>query len=335
MEAEDGPLGAWSTRRPSVEGAALRVASSVTSVSWIPCEAMSEHGKLPFRLGTGHYDEPPPYEIDDLGELRDADRFRFANVLSAWIDVEDGEIVAWGYDGGSLIGAATADLGVTSATFPAVAYPDVVRHPEVGDGWIRFVQTAGGRTCAPMPRRVDHPPFVRFSAPTAWTTLGLTLHHDGRVEFELVGASPFPRHWIYDGDGRLALKAGFVDVRTWTLANFGDRSPWGQHEEEVRATTVETALKRQLPLTTVRAGETVVEQSSEGDALFVLLDGVLAMEVDGEPVAEVGPGVVLGGRAVLEQGRGTATLRAVTPVRLALASADPIRIPEADEVAPA
>jgi CRP-like cAMP-binding protein len=46
--------------------------------------------------------------------------------------------------------------------------------------------------------------------------------------------------------------------------------------------------------------------------------------MDGENVAEVGPGVVLGERAVLEGGIRTASLQASTPVRVAVASADRI-----------
>lgn len=313
----------------------MRVESTVTSVSWIPSEAISGHMKLPFSLKIGHYDDPLPDHVDDLAAWRDADRFRFANVLSAFIEIEDGEVTAWGYTGEPMIGATTANLGIASLTFPAVLYPTIQREPEFGDGYVRFVQTAGGRTGAPMPRRVERPPWVQFSAPTSWTTLGLTLHHDGRVEYDLVGASPFPRHWIYDGADQLALKTGFVDFKTWAAANFGEKSPWGDHDEEARVTEVETALERQLSMTIMRSGvkpeirraapdEVVVEQGSIGEELFLLLDGVLAVEVDGEPLAELGPGAVLGERAILEDGRRTSTLRAVTPVKLAVATADQI-----------
>lgn len=313
----------------------MRVASSVTSVSWIPSEAISGHMKLPFTLKIGHYDDPLPDVIEDLETLRDADRFRFANVHSAWIIVEEGEVTAWGYDGGGMIGATTASLGVATLTFPAVAYPDIMRDPEFGDGWVRFVQTAGGRTGAPMPRRVDRPPFVQFSAPTAWTTLALTLHHDGRVEHELVGASPFPRHWIYDAEGELVQKTGFVDFKSWAKSNFGTKSPWGDHDQEALVTEVETALERQLSLTIMREGEKpeirrfsdgdlIVEQGEEGHEMFLLLDGVLRVEVDGEPLAEVGPGAVLGERAIIEGGRRTSTLRAVTAGKLAVADADKV-----------
>jgi len=43
--------------------------------------------------------------------------------------------------------------------------------------------------------------------------------------------------------------------------------------------------------------------------------------VDDERIAEVGPGAVLGERALLEGGTRTSTLRAVTPCRVAVASA--------------
>jgi CRP-like cAMP-binding protein len=51
---------------------------------------------------------------------------------------------------------------------------------------------------------------------------------------------------------------------------------------------------------------------------------VLSVTMDGENVAEVGPGVVLGERAVLEGGIRTASLQAATPVRVAVAPADRI-----------
>ena len=68
------------------EGGALRrIEGSVTAISWIPSEAIEGLPK-PFELGVGHYDEPPPDRLEpgDLGRrLRDADRFREANELSA------------------------------------------------------------------------------------------------------------------------------------------------------------------------------------------------------------------------------------------------------------
>ena len=74
----------------------------------------------------------------------------------------------------------------------------------------------------------------------------------------------------------------------------------------------------------VRSGKTLVEQGEPGSDLFLLLDGVLSVEVDGEPVAEVGPGAVLGERALLEGGTRTSTLRAATKCRVAMAPGDQV-----------
>jgi CRP-like cAMP-binding protein len=69
---------------------------------------------------------------------------------------------------------------------------------------------------------------------------------------------------------------------------------------------------------------TLVEQGEPGTELFLLLDGVLSVEVDGEKLVDLGPGVVLGERALLEGGSRTATLRAVTKCRVARVGGDDI-----------
>ena len=101
----------------------MRIESSVTSVSWIPSESMTGPLRVPVDLGIGHYDDPLPDHIDDLEALRQADQFRFANDLRAWIDVEDGHIVDCGYSGAGHIGATTLALGVGHVTIPAVSFP--------------------------------------------------------------------------------------------------------------------------------------------------------------------------------------------------------------------
>jgi CRP-like cAMP-binding protein len=55
--------------------------------------------------------------------------------------------------------------------------------------------------------------------------------------------------------------------------------------------------------------------------VILLLDGVLSVVVDGVELAQLGPGVVLGERAVLEGGIRTSTLTAVTRCRVAIAAA--------------
>ena len=82
----------------------------------------------------------------------------------------------------------------------------------------------------------------------------------------------------------------------------------------------------------LKAGALLTEQGQPGDEVFLLLDGVLVMEVDGEPLAELGPGAILGERAVLEGGTRTATLRAVTKVRVAIAKSDQLDLDALAEV---
>src|SRR5713226_8138731 len=103
----------------------MRYESSVTSLSWIPSEAIEGGTRLAFDAGFTHYDDPPPAELGDLEELRAADRFRFANVLRAWIDVDgSGAITGSGYSGGGLIGSTTVRLGGLQARFQAIQLPD-------------------------------------------------------------------------------------------------------------------------------------------------------------------------------------------------------------------
>ena len=172
----------------------MRIESSVTAISWIPSEAIEGMPKIPFEMGIGHYDEPPPDRIapGDLARLRDEDRFREANDLRAWIEVEDGKIVGHGHEGAGYVGATTFKLGPKDLVFQGVAFETLQPDPEVGEGEVRFVQTVGGRAGFPAPRRVKGRPFMRVHSATAWTTLALTIRADGSSDHELIGASAFP-----------------------------------------------------------------------------------------------------------------------------------------------
>jgi hypothetical protein len=314
----------------------MRFESSVTSLSWIPSEAIKGLTRLPFDAGVAHYDAPPPDQIGDLDELAGADRYRFANELRAYIEVVDGQIVDAGYLGGGHIGSTTIRLGRRAMVFQAVMFPDLQADLDTTSGpAVRFVQTAGGRAGVPGPRRVRRKPFFQIAAPTVWSTLALTLHADGSSEFEVVGASTFPRHWVYDHQGHLVAKSGMTDFSEWYAKAFGKHTPWGDEESPALVTVAETALERQLSSTIMRSGKkakvrklakgkTLVEQGSPGDCLYLLLDGVLSVTVDGNKIAELGPGALIGEHAILGDGRRTATLQAVTPIRVAVATADQV-----------
>jgi hypothetical protein len=313
-----------------------RIEAAVTSISWIPSEAISGLGaKLPFEAGIAHYDQPPPDVIEDLEALRAADRFRFANQLKAWVEVEDGKVVGHGQSGGGMIGATTLRIGSKAATFQAVSLSDLHPEPQVSDTKVTFVQTAGGRTGVPAPRRVLHPPFVQIAAPLAWTTLSLTIGADGSVSQQMTGASPFPRHWVYDTNGKLLSKSGIIDFSSWYRRAFGKHSPWGDRDSPAFCTEVESALERQLSaelmsgsakpkVRNVKKGTAITTQGEPGNELFLVLDGVVRIEVDGKALAEYGPGSLHGERAILEGGTRTSTIRAVTGCKIAVASADEV-----------
>ena len=310
----------------------MRIESSVTSISWIPSEAIKGMTKMPFEVGVAHYDQPPPDVVDDLVALRDADRFRFANNLTGWIEVEDGRITGYGQGGGGIIGATHMRLGPKGVIFAAIPFPEIVPEPEVTASSVTFVQTAGGRPGMPAPRRVNKPPFVQIEGPVVWVTLALTIHADGSTEHKVIGASTFPRHWIYDAGLKLVEKSGTIDFKTWYRESFDQHSPWGDEQTPALVTAVETALERELSTKIMRggkkpeirkvaAGKTLTEQGQPGNELYMLVDGVLSVEVDGTALADLGPGAVLGERAVLEGGLRTSTLRAVTNCKVAVAPA--------------
>jgi hypothetical protein len=310
-----------------------RFESSVTALSWIPSEAITGPSKITFELGVTHYDEPPPDRLDDLEELRTSDRFREANELRAFIEVEDGRVVHAGHLGKGHIGATTVRVGPAALRFPAVHLPDIQAEPQGGASWVRFVQTVGGRMGLPTPRPVPHKPFVQFWPSIAWTTLALTINTDGTSSHELVGASPFPRHWIYDHEGRLVEKSGVIDFGKWFNNSFGERTPWGEQDSPAIVAAVESALERSLSgaimrggakptIRSIAEGERLVQQGQPGTDVFLILDGIFVVEVDDRQVAEIGPGAVVGERAALANGKRTATLWARTQGRVASVSAD-------------
>src|SRR5919197_65238 len=277
----------------------MRIEKTVTAISWIPSEAIEGLPKVPFELGIGHYDEPPPDRLspEDLPRLRDEDRFREANHLKGWVEVENGRIVGHGQAGEAFVGSTTFKLGAKDVIFAGVAYDTLRSEPEVTDEAVRFVQTVCGRAGFPAPRRVRGKPFFRINGATAWTTLALTIRADGSAEYELVVVTAAESE-LERRLSREIMQGGAAPER-----------------------------KR------LEAGETLVEQGEQGDELYLLLDGVFAVEIDAEQVAEVGPGALVGERALLEGGTRKATLRAATPARVVVVPGDAVDRAALEELA--
>ena len=150
-----------------------------------------------------------------------------------------------------------------------------------------------------------------------------------------MGASTFPRHWIYDREGSVVQKAGIIDFKRWYREAHGGNTPWGDEESEAFVTASETALERELSRQMISQGvnlerrslsmgDALVEQGEPGRDMFLLLDGVLGVEVDGAQVAEIGPGAILGEGALLGDGTRLATLRARTACRVGVIPPDVI-----------
>ena len=315
----------------------MLVSASVSSLSWIPSEAVRGLLRVPFDLGFAHYDAPPPDRLRGLADLERlclTDSVRFGHRLCGRVGVQDGAIVEAAYDDSSrgVIGSTTLRLARASARFLGVELPCLRQPPRVGTTTAVLAQTFGGRTAVPMPRWTASSPHLRLTAPTVWTSLVLTLHADGRSEHRLEGASPFPRHWLYAAHGELVAKSGLTDWDTWVRAGAG-RTPWGAEDSPALVTAAESALERALSdqvmqqgcrpvIGSLRTGETLMTQGQLDDTIYLVLDGMVAVSVNGRRLVELGPGAVLGERSVLEGGRRTATVLAVTPVRFAAVPAE-------------
>ena len=324
----------------------MRIESSVTSISWIPSEAVEGLPKLPFTFGVAHYDDPPPDRVDQIETMHRADLFREANELKAWVEVEDGKIVDYGHAGRGRIGLTRLKLGPKDVAVPAVAMP-TLQDTEVGDGWVRLTQTAGGRTGMPAPRSVRGKPYFQINSAIAWTTLALTIRADGTSEYELAGASTFPRHWVYDSDGALVQKSGVIDFVKWYREAHEQNTPWGKEDSAAVVTAVESALERDLSLEIMRAdgkrspqrlspGDLLVEQGEGGESsniVYLVLDGLLEVIVDDEVVGELGPGAIVGERAGLEDGARTASLRAKTAAKVVGVSGEELNREALEQVA--
>jgi CRP-like cAMP-binding protein len=217
-------------------------------------------------------------------------------------------------------------------TFAGVALPDLIAPPEVHPGRVRLTQTAGGHTGAMVPRHVAHPPFMRLTAPIAWSTVALTIHADGSSRAELAGASCFPRHYLYDTDGNLTHKSALISYRHWLRRAEHEDSPWSGAAHPVPVAHVRGAAERALADTILvsggyrqqrlPAGARLSEAPIADTEVHVLLDGLLVIEFDGKPAVEVGPGAIFDPAKRTQVSKEHAIVRAKTACRLAVLPRD-------------
>jgi hypothetical protein len=322
----------------------MHIERSATSISWIPSDSIAGRLKLPMEKGIMHYDPPPPLTVTDLEPMRRRGEFRFANVLRAWIRVEDGKIRDCGYSGGVIMGLTPITAGPLRVMLPTKANP-VVRHtPQVVGDAVTFVQTAGGRPGFSFLSVTSRPPFLVTRPFTIWTTIELTISADGGSSQHLAGSSPFPRHWLYGDSGHLVEKVALTQVKLWLTTVFGTHTPGGGQDHVPVVAPPESELDRVLSerimqggehpaVRSLAAGEFLFRQAEEGTSIAVILDGNFEVRVNGKVVGQVGPGTVVGERAQLEGGHRTADLRALTEGRVAEAAPGTLSMEQLSELA--
>ena len=284
--------------------------------------------KAHFGLGVAHYDQPPPDSAPDVEALLAADAIRFANPLHAWIEVTGRQITAHGMSGGGRLGSTTVRLRSHGVTFAGVALPDISPPPEAGPDRVRFSQTAGGHTGAPVPRAVPHPPYWRLTAPVAWSTVTVILSADGSSQAELAAASVFPRHYLYDSAGQLIRKSALIRYKDWIRQSEPRDSPWGGGGEKVPVAGIRGPAERSLADAILVSGQYRRHCLPEGALLrevaiadgevYLLLDGLVRFEIDQQPVAEAGPGAIFDPALRAPYSRQHAVIRATTSCRLAI-----------------
>ena len=197
-------------------------------------------------------------------------------------------------------------------------------------------RSAADRRC-PAPRRVNHPPFVQFEGPTVWSTLALTLHADGRSRVRADRREPVP------------AALGVRQRRQAERARPGSpisRSGGGTRSASTRrgATRIRRrSSPRWRPRSSASCRRTIM-RGGEKPKVRKLKEGARARRAGPARQRAVSParrraqrrsrrrvgrrtrtGRIVGERAILEGGRRTSTLRALTPKRsVAVADADQI-----------
>ena len=143
----------------------MRFERSVTSISWLPSQAVQGIVSLPFELGVTRYDLPPPDRIEDLEKMAEQGAFRFANHLNAFIEVERGQVVSWGHLGKGMISGSEVHFGPARLRFTPLLYPVLPARAIREHGGVTFTRTVGGRTSLPSPRRIAGSNRIRLVAP--------------------------------------------------------------------------------------------------------------------------------------------------------------------------
>jgi hypothetical protein len=159
------------------------------------------------------------------------------------------------------------------------------------------------------------------------------MRPDGSSQAGIADASPFPRHYLYDTNGQLTHKTALIRYRDWLRHADYDRSPWsGSHDPVPVATAVRSEVEQALADSILTSGAWRQQRLPAGGRLrdlpisnsevHVLLDGVLVIEIDGQPAIEVGPGAIFDPALRTPESKARVSVRAGTASRIALMPRD-------------
>ena len=327
------PGARWAPVPGRAYGAAMRVESSVLSVSWIPSEAIKGVNKLPFEMGMAHYDEPPPDVVEDLAGSGTTTASASPTSSRRGPSSTATALVASGAGGGGSIGSTTLALGPKAMTFEAVALPDLSPEPEVGEGWVRFRRTAG-RTHGRPDAAARQPPALRQDRRRRW--------RGRRWRSRCAPTAPPPASWSgpapSPATGSTARTAGSRPSRASSTSRRGSATPSARTRRGATPTRRRSSPRsrrrwsgRSRPRSCgagssprsarPRRGRPSWPRATRARSCSCSSTGCCGSTWTATPLAELGPGALLGERAVLEGGRRTASLVAVTACKVAVASA--------------
>ena len=295
--------------------------------------------KAIFESGVTHYDDPPPDVIDDLDALQ---RRRPVPLREPAARVDRGRGRPDRRRGlrrrsGGVMGATTVRLATKEATFAARALPDLQRDPEIEGTTARFVQTVGGRTALPAPAPREPPAVRAVQGAARVDDARVVIHADGRSEFSrsrrehvppALGlrrrrASSRPRPG--SPTSRTGTATRSASTRRGATRTRPRSSPRSRPRSSASSPPRSCAAARSRRSARSRRARCSSSRASSAPSCSCCSTACSRSRSTAKPLAELGPGAILGERAVLEGGRRTATLRAVTPVRVAVARARPDR----------
>ena len=269
---------------------ATRIESSVTSLSWIPSEAVTGLNKVMFGSGFTHYDDPPPDVIHDLEALAGRRPVPVRQPPCRHGSTSTTErIVDAGYDGGCVMGATTVAVGGKQASFAAVAFDDIQRDDradrDIGDvhpdgRWAHRGARAAPREQAAVRQVRGTDRVVDVVADDPRRRNERSSSCSARAPFRGTGSTTTIGQARRQGrPGRLQ---GLVATRRSASTRPGvtrihrRSSPPSRPRSSASSPPTSCAAARSRRSASSTQGALLTEQGQQADEVFLLLDGVLS-----------------------------------------------------------